>query len=116
MAHSGSTPTRLAASFCCLSTASPFLTHKKLSTLRWVAPVGFLLDSGFLPTINTDFSKHNDLESVLTFFARVCAPGNEADSRACSACAGNCSMQEPFAGDAGGGHQMSNSLIFLHLL
>ncbi|GAQ88011.1 hypothetical protein KFL_003940020 [Klebsormidium nitens] len=67
----------------------------------WVAPVGFLLDSGFLPTINTDFSKRNDLESVQTFFARVCAPGNEADSRVCSACAGNCSMQEPFAGDAG---------------
>lgn len=79
-----------------LLTNQPFLCF-----ISWVAPVGFLLDSGFLPTINTDFSKSNDLESVNTFFTRVCAPGDEEGTRACSACAGNCSMDDPYAGYAG---------------
>lgn len=79
-------------------------------TSGWNVPVGTLVEEGVMPVVNDDASITDDAESVASFFSEVCAPGSTEDGPIsdgrqwdvlCSACAGDCSSDDPYAGYPG---------------
>ena len=78
-------------------------------TAGWVVPVGVLVESGVMPVVEVN-GVQNDAASVAAFFSETCAPrvvsdgpadGGEKWPELCTACAGDCSEDDPFYDYAG---------------
>lgn len=79
-------------------------------TSGWNIPVGALVETGVMPVVNEINSVTADAESIASFFSGVCAPGTTEDGPVsggnpwdglCSACGGDCSSEDPYAGYPG---------------
>ena len=74
-------------------------------TAGWVAPVGFMAESGVMEIVSEDPSVRSDAQSVANFFGNVCSPRTTEDgpktdgtkyAPLCSACQEDCSTDDKY--------------------